>query len=145
MLCARSSRTRSPSRRSSADRQFPLLTPVAAAVSETTKSHHACSAERTDQVTYGGDQARVVVSYCKRTHNVPPVVAVLHRRMHRPLAGAASAFGEGGPLERAAASRFGFTLKSNRAAKMLYAEKSAPAHGKRPNGNSSAEETGVVA
>ena len=61
MLFARFPRTRSFTLRSSADRPLPLLTPIAATVSETSKSHHACSAERTDQVTDSGDQARVAV------------------------------------------------------------------------------------
>ena len=52
MLGARFPRTRSSTLRSSADRALPLLTPVAATVPETSKSHHACSAERADQVTY---------------------------------------------------------------------------------------------
>jgi hypothetical protein len=97
MLCARSSRTRSPTLRSSAHRPLPVLTPVAATVSETTKSHHACSAERTDQVSYSGDQARVgVCNHSKRSHNVSPFfAAVLHRRMHRTLsAGPQARFGE---------------------------------------------------
>src|SRR6267154_2959038 len=73
MLCARSSRTRSFTLRSSAERPLPVLTPVAATVSETTKSHHACSAERADQVTYSGDQARVgACNYSKRSHNASP-------------------------------------------------------------------------
>src|SRR5258708_6472209 len=73
MLCARFPRTRSFTLRSSADRPLPVLTPVAATVSETTKSHHASSTERTDQVTYSGDQARVgVCDYGKRSHNVSP-------------------------------------------------------------------------
>ena len=87
MLCARFPRTQSFTLRSSAHRPLPLLTPVAATVSETSKPHHACSAERTDQVTYGGDQAHVGVSnHGKRSHNVSPFfAAVLHRRMHRTL------------------------------------------------------------
>jgi hypothetical protein len=114
MLCARSSRTRAPTLRSSAHRPLPVLTPVAATVSETTKSHHACSAERADQVTYGGDQARVAVcKYGKRSHKVSPCWGILHRRMHRTLSGAASAFGEECPLDRAAAPCFGFKHESN--------------------------------
>src|SRR5579864_8679086 len=115
MLCARFPRTRSSTLRSSADRALPLLTPVAAAVSETSKSHHACSVERADQVTYGGDQARVAVcNYGKRSHNVSPfLAAVLHHRMHRTLSGAASAFWGWVPADKAAAPRFGFKRKSN--------------------------------
>jgi hypothetical protein len=46
-----------------------------------------------------------------------PVVAVLHRRMHRTLsAGPQELFGRA-PLDAAAASRFGFKRKSNRVAK----------------------------
>jgi hypothetical protein len=95
MLCARSSRTLSSTLRSDADCPLPLLPPVVATVSETTKCHHARPAERADEVTYGGDEARgAVCNYCKRSHNVSPYVAILHRRMHRTLSGAASAFGE---------------------------------------------------
>src|SRR5712671_3346373 len=73
MLCARFPRARSFTLRSSADRPLPVLTPVAATVSETTKFQHACSAEWADQITYSGDQARVGVSnYSKRSHNVSP-------------------------------------------------------------------------
>ena len=73
MLCARSSRTRPPTLRSSAHRPFPLLTPVAATATETSKPHHACSAKRADQVTYRGDQDRVgVCNFSKRSHNVSP-------------------------------------------------------------------------
>src|SRR5713226_8717314 len=98
MLCARFPRTRSFTLFSRAPCPLPLLTPVAATVTETSKPHHACSAERTDQVTYSRDQAHVGVSnYGKRSHNVSPFfAAVLHRRMHRTLsAGPQARFGEG--------------------------------------------------
>ena len=73
MLCARFSRTRSFTLRSSTDRPLPVLTPVAATVSQTTKSHHACSAERADQVTYSGDPVRAgACNYSKRRHIVSP-------------------------------------------------------------------------
>jgi len=42
-----------------------------------------------------------------------PVVAVLYRRVHRTLSGAASAFGDGCPLDRAAALCFGLKDESN--------------------------------
>ena len=43
-----------------------------------------------------------------------PVVAVLHRRMHRTLnAGPQARFGGGLPLDRGAAPRFGFKHESN--------------------------------
>jgi hypothetical protein len=42
-----------------------------------------------------------------------PAVAILHRRMHRILSGAASAFGEECSLDRAAAPCFGFKHESN--------------------------------
>jgi hypothetical protein len=73
MLCARYPRKWSFTLRSSAHRPLPLLTPIAATVTETSKPHHACSAERTDQVTYSRDQAHVAVSnYGKRSHDVSP-------------------------------------------------------------------------
>src|ERR1700686_3701304 len=89
MPCARFPRTRPFTLRSSAHCPLPLLTPVAATVTETSKPHHACSAERTDQVTYSRDQAHVGVSnYGKRSHNFSPFfVPVLHRRMHRTFSG----------------------------------------------------------
>jgi hypothetical protein len=53
------------------DRSVPLLTPIAATVSKTPKSQHACSAERTDEVTYRGDQTRLGVrNYGNRSHMV---------------------------------------------------------------------------
>ena len=42
-----------------------------------------------------------------------PAVAILHRRMHRTLSGAASAFGDGCPLDRTAAPCLGFKHESN--------------------------------
>src|SRR5258708_27955538 len=116
MLCARFPGTRSSTLRSSAHRPFPVLTPVAATATETSQPHHACSAERTDQVTYSRDQAHVGVSnYGKRSHNVSPFfAAVLHRRMHRTLsAGPQARFGEGRRWTGVAAPRFGFKRKSN--------------------------------
>jgi len=93
MLCAGFPRTQSFTLRSSADRPLPLLMPVAATVSETTKSHHACSAERADQITYSEDQARVgIVTTASEAIISLPVVAVLHRRMHNLKRGAVGAF-----------------------------------------------------
>ena len=105
MFCARSSRTRRSSVGSTADRPLPFLTPVAATLTETSKSHHACSAERTDQVTYRGDETRFgVCSYGKRSHKVSPCCV----RPPSPNAqnlerGAAGAFLAGDARDRAAA------------------------------------------
>jgi hypothetical protein len=110
ILCARFTRALSFTPRSSAHCPLPLLTPVAATVTETSKPDHPCSAERTDQVTYSGDQTHVGVSnYGKRSHNVSPFFAtVLHRQMHRTVsAGPQARFGEGAGIG-AAAPRFGY-------------------------------------
>lgn len=54
-----------------------------------------------------------------------PIAAILHRRMHRTVSGAASAFGEEYSLDRAAAPCFGFKGKSNRVAKTSRTERAA--------------------
>lgn len=102
MLCARFPRMRSFTLRSSAHRPLPLLTPVAATVTETSKPHHACSTERADQVTYSRDQARVRVSnFGKRSHNVSPGCGSSHRpNAQRTLGG-----GRRRVLERAPAGQ----------------------------------------
>ena len=60
-----------------------------------------------------------------------PVVAVLHRRMHKTVSGAASAFAEG-QFKRAAASRFGYQSESKYVTNCC-------ASFERSNGDSSAE------
>src|SRR5882672_10280209 len=97
MLLARFPRTQSFTLRSSAHRPFPVLTPVAATATETSKPHHAGSAERTDQVTYSGDQAHVDVSNCgKRSHNLSPCCGGSSPpNAQNPRRGAAGAFWEG--------------------------------------------------
>jgi hypothetical protein len=114
MLCARSSRTTSPTLRFSGHRPLPLLMPIAATVSEASKFHHACSAEGTDKVTYGGDQARTAVcNYGKRSHKVSPCCGdssppnAVNPKRGRERAG------EGVSANRAAAPCFGFKPKSN--------------------------------
>lgn len=54
-----------------------------------------------------------------------PIAAILHRRMHRTVSGAASALGEEYSLDRAAAPCFGFKRKSNRVAKTSRTEREA--------------------
>ena len=146
MLCARFP-MRSFTLRSSADRPLPVLTPVGATVSETTKSHHACSAERADQVTYSGDQARVAVcNLGKRSHNVSPCCGGSHRRMHRT-----SCAGPQEPLEGVGQGLRPLASDSNvRATESpnTLLTKNVPSSlpsCKRSNGRSSAEETGVDA
>jgi len=115
MLCARFPRKRSFTLRSSAHCPLPLVTPVAATATETSKPHHACSAERTDQVTYIGDQAHVdVSSYRKRSHNVPPCCGGFSPPNAQNLKrGAGGAFWKGRPGIGVAAPRFGFKHTSN--------------------------------
>jgi hypothetical protein len=115
MLCGGFSTRRYSTLRSRANDPLPLPTPIAATVSETTKSHHACSAERTDQVTYSGDQGHVGVSnHGKRSHNGSPFCGGTSPPNAQNLKrGDAAAFWGERPLGRVAASRFGFTPESN--------------------------------
>jgi len=116
MLCARFPRTRSFTLRSSPRCPLPFRTPVAATVTETAKPHHACSAERTDQVAYSGDQAHVGVSnYGKRSHNVSPCCGGSSPPNAQNLsAGPQARFGESAlGIGAAAAPRFGFISESN--------------------------------
>jgi hypothetical protein len=55
--CARSLRTKRFALRSNGECALPLPAPVGAAGSKTPKSHHACAAERADEITYSGNQA----------------------------------------------------------------------------------------
>ena len=94
-------------------------------MTETSELHHACSAERTDQVTYRRDQAHVGVSnYGQRSHIVFPFLpAVLQRRIHRTLsAGPQGRFEEGARWTVGRGPRIGFKSESNRVAKMLCSE-----------------------
>jgi len=131
MFCTRSPRTRYSTLRSSTDRALPLLTPVTATVSETSKFHHACSAERTDQVTYSGDQARVAVcNYDKRSHKVPPYCGGCRRRMHRSVSAGRRRVLGGGPLTGTAAPRFVFKRECNWVAKCFAGNETLSAPGK---------------
>jgi hypothetical protein len=56
-FCARSLGTKRFALRSNGECALPLLTPVSATGSKTPKSHHACAAERADEITYSGNQA----------------------------------------------------------------------------------------
>jgi len=125
MLCARFPTTRSFTLRSSAHRPFPVLTPVAATATETSKPHHACSAKRADQVTYSRDQAHVGVSnHGKRSHNVSPFfAAVFHRRNAQNLRrGAAGAYWGGRSLGRSAAPRVRCRHEEQLSRQMLCSE-----------------------
>src|SRR5258706_14302990 len=112
MLCARSSRTRSPALRSSADRSLPLLTPVAATVSETSKSIMLAPHSGQTRLRIAEIKLELVfVTTASEAIKSLPAVAVLHRQMHRTLSGAAGAFG--GHWIGAAATRFGCKRRSN--------------------------------
>jgi len=94
---------------------LPLLTPVAATVTETSKPHHACSPERTDQVPYSGDRAHTDVYKCgKRSHNISPYCGGSSPpNAQNPKRGAAGRFGESACGIGAAAPRFEFKRNCN--------------------------------